>query len=422
MANDALTVSDTPTAVAPTRGRGSSLMYTIGMPIAMLGLYIALLPPVLVAMALKVAEIAPDNQAGVLGLALGVGAFAAMVANPLAGRFSDRTAGRLGMRRPWIIGGTVVGFAGLVVVATTTSTLVLVLAWGVTQIAYNATIAALTAVMPDHVTRSQRGRVAALLGLSQNLALVGGTFLVQLFTTSATQMIIPGAIGSAVVVLYALLFRDRVLEQRPTSRLGIGQLFGSFVFNPVKHPDLGWAWLTRFMMVAAQYTAVSYLTYFLRDDIGIADAHVANAVFQGTLWNVVGIVLTSLIAGWLSDKLGRRKLFVAIAGIVGVVGLVLIAIAPSLGMVLVGEFVMGAGMGVFYAVDLALITDVLPSDEDNAKDLGVVNIAQALPQSIVPAAAPGVIALTGGYSGFFITGAVVGLLGIVSVSRIRGVR
>jgi len=40
----------------------------------------------------------------------------------------------------------------------------------------------------------------------------------------------------------------------------------------------------------------------------------------------------------------------------------------------------------------------------------------------VPAAAPGVIAVTGGYSGFFITGAVIGLLGIFSVSRIRGVR
>jgi len=65
---------------------------------------------------------------------------------------------------------------------------------------------------------------------------------------------------------------------------------------------------------------------------------------------------------------------------------------------------------------------VLPSDEDNAKNLGGVNIAQALPQSLVPAVAPGVIALTGGYSGFFITGAVAGLLGIASVSRIRGVR
>lgn len=422
MANDARLVPDTPTAVAPTVGRGSPLMYTIGMPLAMFGLYIALLPPVLVAMALKVAEIAPDDQAGVLGLALGIGAFAAMVANPLAGRFSDRTAGRLGMRRPWIIGGTVVGFAALVVVATTSSTVVLVIGWAVAQVAYNATIAALTAVLPDHVTRSQRGRVAALLGLAQNLALVGGTFLVQLFSTSASQMIVPGAIGSVVVVLYAVVFRDRVLAAKPTSKLGIGQLFGSFVFNPRKHPDLGWAWLTRFMMVAAQYTAVSYLTYFLRDDIGVDKTNLANAVFQGTLWNVIGIVLTSLVTGWLSDRLGRRKLFVAVAGIVGIAGLVIIALAPSLGMVLVGEFVMGAGMGVFYAVDLALITDVLPSDQDNAKDLGVVNIAQALPQSLVPAAAPGVIAVTGGYSGFFITGAVIGLLGIFSVSRIRGVR
>ncbi len=185
-----------------------------------------------------------------------------------------------------------------------------------------------------------------------------------------------------------MLFRDRVLVNRPTTRLGVGQLFGSFVFNPVKHPDLGWAWLTRFMMVGrAVHRGVLPDVLPARRHRG-DDANLANAVFQGTLWNVVGIVLTSLVAGWLSDRLGRRKLFVAVAGVVGVVGLVLIALAPSLSMVLVGEFVMGAGMGVFYAVDLALITDVLPSDQDNAKDLGVVNIAQALPQSIVPAAAP----------------------------------
>ena len=422
MRGDAPSMSQAPTRVAPTVGRGNPWTYTIGMPVAMLGLYIALLPPVLVAMALKVAEIAPQDQAGVLGLALGIGAFAAMVANPLAGRFSDRTVGRFGMRRPWIIGGTVVGFAALVVVATTGSTAVLVIAWAVTQVAYNAVIAALTAIMPDHVTRSQRGRVAALLGLAQNVALVGGTFLVQLFSTSATQMIVPGAVGSAVVVLYGLLFRDRVLEQRPASRLGIGQLLGSFVFDPRKHPDLGWAWLTRFLMVAAQYTALSYLTYFLLEDIGVPKDRVATDVFLGTLFNVVGILATTLAAGWLSDRLGRRKVFVAVAGVVGVVGLAMIALAPGLGMVLAGELVMGAGMGVFYAVDLALITDVLPSDDDNAKDLGVVNIAQALPQSLVPAAAPSVIAVTGGYSGFFLTGAVVGLLGVAAVSRIKGVK
>lgn len=110
--------------------------------------------------------IAPQDQAGVLGTALGIGAFAAMVANPLAGHRSDRTAGRRGSRRPWIIGGTVVGFAALVAVATTSSIVVLVVARGVAQVAYNATIAAPTAVMPDHVTRSRRGRVAALLGIA----------------------------------------------------------------------------------------------------------------------------------------------------------------------------------------------------------------------------------------------------------------
>ena len=124
----------------------------------------------------------------------------------------------------------------------------------------------------------------------------------------------------------------------------------------------------------------------------------------------------------MSDKLGRRKMFVLIAGLIAIIGLVIIALAPSLAIVIVGQFVIGMGMGAFAAVDLALIADVLPTDEDNGKDLGVVNIAQALPQSLVPVAAPGVIALTGGYAGLFITGAVVGLLGALSITRVRGVK
>ncbi len=198
MANDALTMADTPTAVAPTRGRGNPLMYTLGMPIAMFGLFIALLPPVLVAMALKVAEIAPQNQAGRARhrarhrRVRGDGRQPPGRSPERPDRREARHASSVDHR--W----HVVGFAAPSWPSRRRpSVVVLVVAWGVAQIAYNATIAALTAVMPDHVTRSQRGRVAALLGLAQNLALVGGTFLVQLFSTSATQMIVPGAIGSA---------------------------------------------------------------------------------------------------------------------------------------------------------------------------------------------------------------------------------
>ena len=47
---------------------------------------------------------------------------------------------------------------------------------------------------------------------------------------------------------------------------------------------------------------------------------------------------------------------------------------------LLAAVVLGAGFGVYQAVDFALITQVLPGAAERAKDLGVINIASALPQ------------------------------------------
>jgi len=404
---------------------GPSRMVTlVGLPIALFALFLALLPPVIVAMALKVNEVTStaDEAAAALGLILGLGALAAMVINPLVGRLSDRTGGRFGMRRPWIIGGVVLGYLALVIVATSTSVPMLVLGWMLAQIGFNSALAALMAIMPDQVPSRRRGLVAGAIGMSQYVALVAGTFIVQLFTMTAQQVLVPATIGVAIVIVFTLVFKDRVLEHKPSDSIGVLSLLGSFVFNPRKNPDLAWAWLTRFLMYGAQATASTYLTFFLINDLGMPQAEAATGVFVATLANAVGVLSTTFIAGYLSDKLGRRKMFVFIAGIVAIIGLVVIALAPTLAVVIIGQFIIGAGMGAFAAVDLALIADVLPTDEDNGKDLGVVNIAQALPQSLVPVAAPGVIALTGGYAGLFITGAVVGLLGALSITRVRGVK
>lgn len=405
--------------VGPTR-----LVTLIGLPIALFALFLALLPPVIVAMALKVNEVTVNaSEAGAaLGLILGIGALAAMIVNPIVGRLSDRTGGRFGMRRPWIIGGVVVGYLALIIVASSTSVPMLVLGWVLAQAGFNSALAALMAIMPDQVPSRRRGIVAGAIGVSQYAALVVGTFLVQLFSVTAQQVLVPATIGVALVILFTLVFKDRVLEHRPEGTIGIVALLGSFVFNPRKNPDLGWAWLTRFLMYGAQATATTYLTYFLINDLGMPEAEAATGVFVATLANAAGVLSTTFIAGYLSDRLGRRKMFVCIAGVVAIIGLVIIALAPSLAIVIVGQFIIGTGMGAFAAVDLALIADVLPTDEDNGKDLGVVNIAQALPQSLVPVAAPSVIAITGGYPGLFITGAVVGLLGALSITRVRGVK
>ena len=414
-------ITDVQSTLSATDRPAGSRRAEIGMPIALVGLFVALLPPVIVSLALKVNEIAADNTAGVLSLALGLGALMALLMNPLAGRLSDRTRGRFGMRRPWIIGGIVAGYLSLILLTQAGDVFSLVVAWMLVQVSFNAAIAALLAIMADSVRPKNRGRVAAAVGVAQNGSLVIGVFIVQLFDATTPQVLVPGAVGCAVVIIFALTFKDRVLTEKPTTAFGVKDFFGSFVFDPRRNPDFGWAWLMRFLLTAAAVTATNYLALYLINNLGVSEADAANAVFYATLFNVVGVVSTTFVAGWLSDRLGRRKIFVFVAALVAVIGLLILAFAPNLTVVYAAQLIISAGIGSFYAVDLALVTDVLPSSTDNGKDLGVVNIAQALPQSLVPAAAGGVVAVVG-YPGLFISGAILGILGAVAAFRVKGVR
>ena len=73
----------------------------------------------------------------------------------------------------------------------------------------------------------------------------------------------------------------------------------------------------------------------------------------------------------------------------------------------VGAVVLGIGFGAYTAVDFALITEVLPEAADRAKDLGVINIANALPQVLAPVLAAAVLGLGLGYPGLYLLAAAV---------------
>ncbi len=98
-------------------------------------------------------------------------------------------------------------------------------------------------------------------------------------------------------------------------------------------------------------------------------------------------------------------------------------------MFYVVEVIMGIGYGIYVAVDTALVVDVLPNPQDASKDLGVLNIANALPQSLAGVVGAGLLAIGGGtqnYLALFIGAGVIAVLGAVTIipvrSRGRGAR
>jgi MFS family permease len=175
--------------------------------------------------------------------------------------------------------------------------------------------------------------------------------------------------------------------------------------------------------VLAYAFLATYQAYYLLNKLGSAEADVPQQIFLGTLVQSVLVVLASLAGGRLSDRTGRRKVFVLSASIVYGFALFLIAAATDVNGFLVGMAVSGLGFGVYVAVDLALVVDVLPDQDNAAKDLGVFNIAGALPFTVAPAIAPAVLAAGGGsYSVLYTVAgfcAVLGAFAILPVKRAR---
>jgi MFS family permease len=83
----------------------------------------------------------------------------------------------------------------------------------------------------------------------------------------------------------------------------------------------------------------------------------------------------------------------------------------------------GLGFGLYMSVDLALVADVLPDPGSAAKDLGVMNIAGALPSSVAPAVAPVILAVgNGSYSVLYAVAGACAVLGAGAIMRVRRVR
>jgi MFS family permease len=418
------------TATSPTTPHRSAIRavgwrFVALYALAYMSTCLLFLAPLLVSLALKVNSLVGLEQApNSLALVAGVGAAVAMFTNPFCGKLSDRTSSPLGMRRPWIVGGLVGGTLGVLVVAVAPTIPVVLLGWCVAQVGFNALLAAMVAVLPDQVPVEQRGMVAGVLGVCLPVASVVGTFLVKLFTGNTVAMfLVPCAVAAAFILLFAVTLPDRRLDRGDRPAWSVRELASTFWVSPRRNPDFAWAFTSRFLFVLAYAFLVTYQAYYLLDHLGSTEADVPQQVFLGTLVQSVVLVAASLLGGRLSDWTGRRKVFVVTASVIYGVALFVIAAAVSFNGFLVGMALGGLGFGLYMAVDLALVVDVLPDPDTAAKDLGVLNIAGALPSAIAPAIAPVILAVGGGSYGvlYAVAGgcALAAAAAIIPVTRVR---
>ncbi|MGS2615949.1 MFS transporter [Micromonospora sp. LZ34] len=422
------TVDPTPTSLpaalaeptVPVRRGWIALIFA-----ANLGVWMAFFTPIQVLLPQQVERIAPGDKEAVLALVTGLGALAAVLANPLAGALSDRTCLRLagrefGRRHVWTAGGALLGAAALALLAQQRTVLGVALGWVAAQVCFNAMLASLTAAVPDRVPVAQRGGVSGWVGIPQALGLVLGVVLVTAVVTGNAAGYL--AMAAAVLLLalpFTLATTDDPLPRAQRPALRWRALPASMWVSPRRYPDFGWAWITRFLVQLGNALGTLYLLYFLTDQVRLADPEGGLLVL--ILLYTAGMAATAVLAGRLSDRSGRRKVFVIASGGIMAVAALLLAVAPVWPMAVVAALLLGAGYGVYLSVDAALITQVLPRATDRAKDLGVINIANSAPQVLGPALSAPLVVHLGGYPTLYAVTAAVTVLGSVLVLKIRSV-
>jgi MFS family permease len=405
---------------APPPQRASARFIAI-YALAYASLWLALLTPAMITLALRVRQLAGSNPARPISMVLCAGAIAALVGNPVFGALSDRTRSRFGRRRPYLVGGALAGFAALALIGVASSLSLVLVGWCLAQLAYNAVLAAMVAIVPDRIPASQRGTVVGILGVCMPVGQIVGTFLVQQLAGSLTlALLVPGALGLVGVLALAVVLPD---GPAPAPAVSAAPARSSR-FDLLAHRDFSWAWLSRVLFVMGSVFLQAYQPFLLIDELGFDPSQVPRLIFRSTLVQAAMMVVWSLIAGRLSDRTGRRKLIAMAGSTLQGLGLWLIAVAHSYTTFLFGVALTGMGHGVYEGVDLALVTEVLPDRARHAaKDLGLLNITNTLPQVVAPLAAPAILALSrGDYTLLFLVAGAVPMMGAALLSPLKSVR
>jgi MFS family permease len=393
--------------------------WTARFTLLWLGFWMAWLVPIQLVLPNQFDAVDAAHKVRDFGITNGAAGVVALIALPLAGALCDHTRSRWGRRRVWMAAGVVVFAASLTVTGLQDSWVGVMICWLFASLGFSMASAGLFAAVADRVPIAQRGLISGAIFGPQALGLlVGLVLLTQVVTSNAGGYVVLAVLLILLSVPFVLRYREALAPQSSLP-LTLRALAAAMWVSPREHPDFAWAFGGRVMVNIGNALGTTYLLYFFQH-LHLHDPD--NALLITTAIYLVFTLATTYGGGVLSDRSGRRRVFVMVASVLQAIAALLLVVKPSFGVALVAAGFLGAGYGAFLSVDQALVTQVLPDAESRAKDLGIMNIGNNVPQSLAPLAAALIIDQLGGYRTLFGAAGAFTVLGAVMVYRIRSVR
>ena len=304
------------------------------------GIWVALLTPVLVSIALKLRQLSPGSAVQDLALVLSAGAGVAIVSNPIFGHLSDRTRSRFGRRRPWLLAGMLCGTLALVIVAQARNVGVVLAGWCLAQLAFNAVLAAMVAVLPDQVPERERGTVSGIISVCLPIGQALGSVAVRATADSTLlTFLLPALLGCAAILVFALWLPDDA-QPPPPSPFSLRDSLRGFWVDPRQYPDFGWACLSRFLIAMGSAFVTTYPQLGALNVMKLASP--ASAILSAVIFNALIIVFLIPLAlkGVRYRPLGAATLLRRNLAVYGLGGIVV----PFIGIKLIDLLIAAFGL------------------------------------------------------------------------------
>lgn len=396
---------------------------------AVWGVFFALAIPGLATLALRLEQIDASNKEVNLGYIFTCAFLMVIISVPLAGQLSDRTRSRFGRRNPWIFLSCLLAVIPGISLGFINTFWLLMIAWALAMPLLNIAWSLLQVVIADRLPDKQRGQGAAVAGIAGQAGnACAMAFVAMVGPESIVIYVLPPLLSLICVSIFVFYYRESPSHNVVSSPLKPLELAQSYWINPFTHRDFSWAWLSRFLMMVGIGAPQVFQFYLLADYIAAPRESIPKIISYSIMASFVATVIASSIFSRMSDLSRRRKSYVIVSAIFCASGLSIIVFLPTVTGFFIGCVINGAALGVYAAVDQALVIEVLPdADKKAGRYLGIMQLGYLL-AAPVSAGVGGLLlsfdAASGGknYPLLLFIGVVSVILGALSIIPIRKVK
>ena len=284
----------------------------------------------------------------ILGTMNSVGCVFALISNVVFGALSDVTRSRFGKRTPWIVCGGFIAATGYAVTVLSQSLAVIVIGWSIVQVGVNMMIAPAVAVLSDRIPQQVRGTFSALYGgamiVGSSLGtLIGSWFISDRFIGFLIGVVVFAVCGILTVFIWPSEAPSTI--QKDVQALSIREILHSFIPPLRGCRDFYLALFGRLALIFGWSMISGYQLYILQKYCGLNTAQSAAVVAQMSIIAMVSLIVTSLCAGPISDRLGKRKIIVAIGSLIVIIGMAMPWLMPTAAGMLLFAGIGNAGYG-----------------------------------------------------------------------------